>query len=439
MKATFSDIIGYQSIKEELKQIADALKNADDYAKLGVKTPRGLMLYGDPGLGKTLMATALSEESGLPVFLCRKTKSAGRFVDEITETFKKATEAAPAIVYLDDIDKFANADENHRDAEEYVTVQACIDEVKDKNVFVLATANDVRKLPRSLMRVGRFDRVIEVEAPHGEDAREIIRHYLDQKQTMDDLDYELIARIMDGRSCAELETVINEAGMYAVYDRSEKITTEHFLKACLRIVYKMNYTGDPDDYDDDDDEDYAAIRAGSTLERVAYHEAAHAVVNEVLLPGSVTLSTVCAGNDGSGGLTSYRRQGVEPGYLQCCRAVTSLAGMAVSEQVFGVCDMGSSHDLDMAFRLVKGMVGDLCSNGLGFYSFGYHESPENTRRVEEATTAEVERFYRKAKEVLAQNRAFLDAVAKRLMEKRLITCRDIEELRKTCKVVSVAL
>ena len=169
MKAMDS-IIGYTAIKHELKQISDTLKNSEFYDKLGVTAPRGLLLYGNPGVGKTLMATAIIEESGRVAFTCRKDKPNGDFIKHIKSTFDKAAESVPSIVYLDDMDKFTNGDARHPDAEEYVTVQSCIDSVKDKNVFVLATVNNIQNLPPSLRRAGRFDRIINIEAPRGKDA-----------------------------------------------------------------------------------------------------------------------------------------------------------------------------------------------------------------------------------------------------------------------------
>ena len=171
----FDRVIGYEGLKKELMQVSDGLKNTEVYEKLGVKPPRGLMLYGDPGVGKSLMAFCLIEASGRKAFVCRKDRPDGEFVNHITETFRAAKEAAPSIVFLDDMDKFANNDSNHKDSEEYVTVQSCIDTFRHAEVFVLATANDVEDLPDSLIRPGRFDRVIEVEAPAGKDAVEIVQ------------------------------------------------------------------------------------------------------------------------------------------------------------------------------------------------------------------------------------------------------------------------
>lgn len=178
----FDKIIGYKDIKAELIRLCDVLKNNEKYKALGVTPIGGLLLNGDPGVGKTLMANCFIKESGRKAFVCRKNKPDGEFVNGIKNVFTEATENAPSIVFLDDMDKFANEDNYHRNAEEYVTVQSCIDEAKGKDVFVLATTNGTNNLPDSLLRAGRFDTVINVDAPKGEDAVEIVKYYLAQKE-----------------------------------------------------------------------------------------------------------------------------------------------------------------------------------------------------------------------------------------------------------------
>ena len=161
----FDKIIGYKDVKAELFRLCDVIKNADKYKALGVAPIGGLLLDGEPGVGKTLMANCFIKESGRKAFVCRKNKPDGEFVNEIKNVFNEAAENAPSIILLDDMDKFANEDDYHRNAEEYVTVQSCIDEIKGKDVFVLATTNGTENLPRSLLRAGRFDCIINVDAP----------------------------------------------------------------------------------------------------------------------------------------------------------------------------------------------------------------------------------------------------------------------------------
>ena len=434
MKA-FDRIIGYASLKQELMQISDTLKNREFYDKLGVSAPRGLLLYGEPGVGKSLMASAVIEESGRPVFRCRKDEPNGDFVKKIKATFEKAAENAPSIVFLDDMDKFANGDENHPDAEEYVTVQSCIDETKGKEVFVLATANDTDCLPDSLQRAGRFDRTIEVEAPKGEDAIEIVAYYLKSKRFVEGVDPAVIARIMNGHSCADLETVINEAGLSAGYERAEHITMEHVLKACLRTVFEMDFHGDGQ-------EDFLRHYTDPhhMASQMVYHEAGHALVSEVLCPGSVTFVYVGSGRQKVGGVTSYfRTQGMSLLDWQKSRIVSALGGPAAMEQKFGLPDIGCSSDLDHAFDKERELLSDTCINGFSFYSRGYSESEHLKASLEQAAAAEVERYYRKAKEVISTNREFFEKLAAALAEKKLLSAVDIEKIRGEWRVVPVAV
>ena len=415
----FDKIIGYEAIKQELEQISDVLANPEAYEKIGVVSPRGLLLHGDPGVGKTLMASAVIKASGRKAFICRKDKPNGDFIKAIKSTFAEAKASAPSIVFLDDMDKFANGDEHHPDTEEYVTVQSCIDEARDKEVFVLATANDLRSLPRSLLRPGRFDRILEVECPRGKDAEAIVAHYIGKKKFVGKIDAAVIARIMDGRSCAELETVINEAGVYAGFERSETLGMEHFMRACLHTVYDIPNEVLNEPLVKADLGDPKSLRA-----RVIYHEAGHATVAEVLNPGSVTLISAFSRAGRSSGFTAYCRGGarsLESRYAQVC---TSLAGMAALEQVYGITDTGTSRDLDQAFRSIWHLVTENCTSGFSLHS-SYEDSQSLIARQEQAVTAEMERLYRKTKEILAQNRDLLDRLATLLAEKGVLTAMDI--------------
>ena len=431
----FEKIIGYSEEKKELARIADALKNREAYERLGVTAPRGLLLVGDPGLGKTLMATSLIEASGRRAFICRKDQPNGEFIRTIKSTFEEAAANAPSIGLLDDMDKFANGDENRRDAEEYVTVQSCIDEIKGQDVFVLATVNNIRTMPRSLQRAGRFDRVMTIRPPRGSDAVKIITHYLQGKRFVGDMDTELIARIMSGRSCAELETVINEAGMYAGFERSSEISMEHFMAACMKSIFDVpGHPGWDNDDDDDDDGDCVPSDNCGDVSLVAYHEAGHAVVSEILCPGSVTLISVRGDGNGVGGFTSY----ANPGNVSRVRSIErhilgSLGGMAAVELMFGIFDPGCRDDLADAFDAVRKKIADLCANGFQFYSYGSHlDSPELKARQEQIVASEVERYFRKAKDILSENREFLEKTASALARKGLLTMLDMRTIKSEC-------
>ena len=215
----FDKVIGYESIKLELRQIVDMLKNPDRYAALGAQIPKGILLYGNPGMGKTMMATALMDEAGVKTITVRRTKKDGEIVDDIVKAFDFAKANAPAIILLDDMDKFANEDEDHSDAEEYVTVQTCIDELQSKNSLVMATVNNIRKLPRSLTRAGRFDRKIHMGSPTDDEAINILQHYLEDKPVAGNIDVQDIYKMVNTSSSAEIKMVLNEAAIIAGYEQ----------------------------------------------------------------------------------------------------------------------------------------------------------------------------------------------------------------------------
>lgn len=430
----FDKIIGYSSVKKELEQIADTLKNSEIYARLGVTAPKGLLLHGEPGVGKTLMAKCLIKASGCKYYICRKNKPNGDFVKSIKETFKKVSDNAPSIVLLDDMDKFANGDERHRDEEEYVTVQSCIDEVKNKGVFVLATANNIRVLPRSLLRAGRFDRIIRIKAPEGEDAVKIVDHYLQGKPLAKEVDTSSIARILDGRSCAELETVINEAGLYAGFARCEKITMEHIMEACLRTAFGVPAQSFNDcknvciDLSDRD----------SILTHVVYHEAGHAVISEILAPDSVTLVSALNQKDETSGFTlALPLKNVNPLKRDIINILVLLGGMAAVEQKLGMSDSGNESDLMNAFELVEDLVTYKCTCGFSLHSSQGMDSENLHNRQELAAASEIERYYRKAKEIIAQNMEFYEKIASELAENKLLNTADIKRIKSGCKITAV--
>lgn len=413
----FDKIIGYEDVKAEMKIICDSMKNPDKYKKLGAAVPRGILLWGEPGIGKSLLARTFCEESGRTWFVVRKDKPDGEFVNYIKEMFDRAKEAAPSIVFLDDMDKFTNGDRNHKDAEEYVTVQTCIDNVKESDVFVISTVNDKYVLPDSLLRPGRFDKVVKMKSPEGEDAVKIVSYFLKNKQVSDDVNAREIARILDGRSCAELETIVNEAGMYAAFDNRDKISHSDLIRACLRYIYRAPQTLISDNPDE--------------VDIVACHEAGHAVVAEILDPGSVSLISVAGfGNSSANGITSiYKPEGYwKSKRLMEHRVIGILGGKAATEIVSGEVDMGSNSDINRAFDIIERFVDNVCAYGFDSFVRGDSSSIPSENR-DRMIVKEIEKYYQEAKKVLIDNRAFLDELTKELIDKQTLTGSDILRIK----------
>lgn len=423
----FDKVIGYETIKNELLQVCDMFHNRDIYEKLGAKHPRGILIYGDPGLGKTLMAKCFIAESGLKTFTVRRNKGTDDFVGEITDTFMKAKENAPAIVFLDDMDKFANEDEKHCDAEEYVAVQSGIDEVKDSDVFVLATANDIRKLPHSLTRSGRFDRKVEVKCPTAEDASEIIKHYLTSKKVSEDINLEDITMMISYSSCAELETILNEAAISAAFARHDAISMDDLIKAVLRMKYEA-----PDSY---------SKTAEADLRKVALHEAGHLVVCEVLCPGSVGLASLrTSGRDATGGFIRRCKELTRRPY----HILVYLAGKAAVELYYSeACASGCQSDISRAYKEIRTAISESGTCGLGMIDVATQRFPDTSEnmnsRNEAVVHAELERYILKARDILLKNREFLEKATDMLLAKETLLYSDVKALRESVSIVEVAV
>ena len=422
----FEKIIGYESVKQELLRVCDLLKHSEKYAALGVTMPNGLLLSGDPGLGKTTLAKCFIDASGLNAVVCRKTKGDLQFEDSIKCAFDDAVATAPSILFLDDMDKFANNDENHFDADEFVIVQSYIDEVRDKGVFVIATANNTDKLPRSLLRAGRFDIRIEVEPPKGEEARQIISYYLSQKQFVSDVDIELIGKLLDGYSCADLESVVNEAGIYAGFAGKDKIDTDDIIRACMRIIFRAP----------------AAINPHSerALTMIACHEAGHAVVAEILEPGSVNI--ISAGNYESqaGGVTSIF---TDQDYFQFVdhmenRVTMLLAGKAATEMCFGMVDTGAGYDIQRANDIGRRLVVKYAQAGFCCANRYNDESDFQSTIVDISINMMLSRLYEKARRILAENREFLTALTEAVKNSPYVIAPQIQKIKAQCRTRSAA-
>ena len=415
--SAFDKVIGYESIKMELIRYADVLKNSEKYSKLGVAPMSGILLSGRPGLGKTLLAKSFIEESGLKAFTLRKEKPNGSFVNEIKKTYVKAKENAPSIVFLDDMDKFSNSDEDQKDTEEYVTIQSCIDEFKEFKVFTLATVNNIYKLPDSLRRAGRFDETIEFIAPRGKNAESIIDYFLKQKKAVGDIDVKELALILDGRSCAELETIINKAGIYAGFANRERICQQDIIDAFVRMMYESPECISPENEGENT--------------KIAIHEAGHAVVSEVLEPGSVTLVSVCRNSWATQGVTNIHeaddyKLSIE---LHEHEVIRALGGKAATEILLGVADVGCYSDLCHAHNNVDKLVDELGTLGLDTHT-KRDSSAYICEKRDQLITSELERYYKIAKQIIVENRDFVEKLRDALLEQKTLTFRDIERIRK---------
>ena len=416
-------VIGYNSVKKELLKVLDILNNKEEYEKLGIKAPRGMLLYGVPGVGKTLIANAFIEESNRNVIVCSKSKVTDNFANYIRESFNEACKRAPSIILLDDMDKFSNEDSNKCDSEEYVTIQSCIDDKKEFDVFVVATANNISKLPYSLRRKGRFDLELEIRPPKGNESSEIIRHYLKNKQFEFNVDIDFIVKVMDEKSCAVLENVINRAAQNALVAKRKIIEKEDVIEACLNILY--------------DSIEVDHHRPKENIERVAYHEAGHALVSEMLKRDSIVLVSIKNFDSIYGGITSFYQ---DDSYWASIsnrydRIVSLLGGMAATMYKFKERDSGALSDLERAYRIAITLVTRNLVSSFDLYDVervNYHNSNFSVFKQNKTYSKIVKKCYKKAMKIIKKNSKLLDKLAMSLMEKEVLISSDIKAILEGC-------
>lgn len=417
--SAFDNIIGYNKEKQILMQLCDISRNKSKYDALGIRLPQGILLHGEPGVGKTLMATALIEEMGRKSYVCRKDQSNGSFIDTVSDIFEQAKEHAPSVILLDDLDKFP-ADTDTRNPEELIAVQSGIDSIKGCDVFVIATANNLRVLPVSLRRAGRFDRIMEVHAPDRKESVEIIRHYLADKVVAEDVEAEEIARMLQGESCAALESVLNTAGIYAGYENAPKIARMHVMRAILQVVF--------------DAEESESEMSQSLQQEIAFHEAGHAATALTYDPQSVGVISIRSSKDGTHGITQLIMADEYFQSYQCMRerVITLLAGKAAVELKFGRVDVGAVSDIERALKIINrfvtkyGVCGlDLCSCEDNFR----FEASVQANRILTESGAMLSRLYAEAKSVLHANWTLVEQLADELMRKQTLYRKDIEAVQ----------
>lgn len=410
----FDKIFGYELEKQEMLRLCDVLCNRKKYEALGITLPKAILLYGEPGLGKTLMAKAFIAETGRKVFHCKKNKSNGEFVDEIKKTFEEAINNAPSIIFFDDMDKFAE-DNLQQDCnkEEFVAIQTGLEEISNKDVFVIATANDIYYLPESLLRAGRFGKKLLFSSPSFDDSVKIIRHYLASKRVAANVSPDSLAHILSGHSCAMLENVINEAGIYAAYSNAPEITLSHIREALSTVMIER--TPLPKD--------------APNKPIIAYHEAGHAVAN---LLAHRDVSSLAIGKCGQGGcsvgICAAAKNNLSSFEEVEARILVKLAGKASSELQFGKVDIGVEKDIEDAMEIIKNNLQQLVTYGFEYcLTEKYYDglSLHQLDKNQEKAVCLLEEYYNKAKALLEAHKDLLDAIANELLEKEFLIYDDI--------------
>ncbi len=426
IRREFDCIVGYETIKDDLVRICDTIRNRGHYEQLGAEIPRGLLICGVPGVGKTTMAECMIRACGRPAVRLRKSASGDKFIDSIKEAFAEAADREPSILFLDDVDKFAEEtpvvmyDDDDEvscgTSTEYAVLQTCMDGIAGRDIFVIATANRDRNLPDSLIRPGRFDRVRKVYAPGVHDAEMILDKYLGEKKLAADVDYRRLAVLMSGASCSRIEALANDAGLIAGYERAPEISMDHIARAYLRW-WTFRKTED--------------LTPEEKL-RVAYHEAGHVVMMERLMPGIIDV--VCAKRGAGMAFYDEYIDGLLLGInddRNRMAALKYLGGRAAIEEVYGEIDDMSEDDVAAAHFYMSDAVTCGYDGHMDlFQKMSSRASSEATlEMIEEAVSVELVSLYREALAVMREDRAFLDRLARALSLNEYLLADDIARLK----------
>lgn len=414
----FTNIAGYDGLKNDSKFILDFLKKPDSYEKIGARLPNGILFYGPPGTGKTLMAKAIAGEASVPFYKVNGSDFVELYVGlgarRVRKLYKTARETAPCIVFIDEIDSIGSARGNHRgSSEDDKTLTALLNELDGfsaKNgVITIAATNRLEDLDPALVRPGRFDRQVSVPLPNKEERKDILDLYAKGKKMSSDISIQKLADKTIDFSPSELENLLNEAAIKAVTRGGNVIEQQDIDDSYLKIIIKGDKKED---------------KSQTENERkvIAYHEAGHAVVGHVLGKPILEVSVIGT-TSGAGGYTlSQPKEGLRS-KQDMKNEIKELYGGRAGEMIIaGDSDeitVGAMSDIKQATKIIDSLITVLGLNGtlINLEELGIGRPTDDI--IDQAKKISDEMFAETV-DILKKNRKKLDAVANMLLEKSLI-------------------
>lgn len=437
----FSDVAGEDEAKESLAEIVDYLHNPDKYREIGASMPKGVLLVGPPGTGKTMLAKAVAGEASVPFFSMSGSEFVEMFVgmgaSKVRDLFKQAKEKAPCIVFIDEIDAIGKKRDGQigGNDEREQTLNQLLTEMDgfegNTGVVILAATNRPESLDPALTRPGRFDRRVPVELPDLKGRDEILKVHARKIKVAPNLDYVQIARMASGASGAELANIVNEAALRAVRD-GRQFATQADLEESIEVVIagyqKKN-----------------AILTDKEKWTVSYHEIGHALVAAKQTNSApVQKITIIPRTSGALGYTMQVEEGNH--YLMTKEEIenkiaTYTGGRAAEEVVFGTSSTGASNDIEQATKLARAMITrygmskdfdmvamETVSNQYLGGDTSLACSVETQAEIDKQVIALIKKQHEKAAAILMDNREKLDELAKHLYEKETITGDEFMEI-----------
>jgi len=434
---TFKDVGGADEAITELQEIIQFLKTPDQFARLGGRIPKGVLLVGPPGTGKTLLAKACAGEAGVPFFETGGSEFVEMFVGvgaaRVRDLFEQARKTAPAIIFIDEIDAIgqsrAGATRLGGNDEREQTLNQLLSEIdgfkteQGKPVIIMAATNRPEVLDPALLRAGRFDRQITVSAPDLTGRLQILRIHTKSIKLSPDFDLDRAARITPGFSGADLENVVNESALLAARRNASAVTIQDFEAGIERVVAGL--------------EKKSRVMNDQERTTVAYHESGHALVAE-LVPHADPVAKVSIVPHGRGALGYTMQMPTEDRYLLTReeledRLAVMLGGRAAEQVIFGVISTGASDDIQRASDLARRMVMEFgMSDKLGTVRYATQQyqflsgdssasaSPDTLKIIDEEVQRIITEQYDRAQTLLRDHRAALETVTQQLLKTETI-------------------
>ncbi|MDC1434445.1 ATP-dependent zinc metalloprotease FtsH, partial [Flavobacteriaceae bacterium] len=437
---TFKDVAGLEGAKEEVQEIVDFLKHPQKYTILGGKIPKGALLVGQPGTGKTLLAKAVAGEANVPFFSLSGSDFVEMFVgvgaSRVRDLFKQAKDKSPAIIFIDEIDAIGRArgksNMTGSNDERENTLNQLLTEMDgfgtNTNVIVLAATNRADVLDKALMRAGRFDRQIYVDLPDVRERKEIFKVHLKPLKTTKTLDIEFLSKQTPGFSGADIANVCNEAALIAARKNKKSVGKQDFLDAVDRIIGGL--------------EKKNKIITQEEKKTIAFHEAGHAMVSWLLEFAAPLVKVTIVPRGQSLGAAWYlpeERMIVRTEQMldEMC---ATLGGRAAEKVIFDKISTGALSDLEKVTRQAKAMVtvyglneeiGNVTyydSSVQNDYNFSKPYSEETAQVIDKEISKIIELQYKRACKLVEDNQDKLTALANRLLEKEVIFKDDLVKI-----------
>ena len=451
-KVTFGDVAGNESAKQDLAEIVDFLKEPKKYEKLGAKIPRGVLLAGEPGTGKTLMARAVAGEASVPFFSISGSEFAEMFVgvgaSRVRDLFAKAKKNAPSIIFIDEIDAVAHKRDARGGAgrEDEQTLNQILVEMdgfdNDSGVIVIAATNRVDMLDKALLRPGRFDRHVNVALPERKDRLEILKVHFKNKPAAKNVDLDALAAKTAGSSGADLANIANEAAITAAREGHKEITGSDLTEAFERVAIGP--------------ERKSKVMNEHERKVTAYHEAGHAIVGHVLPDSDPVHKVTIIPRGHTGGVTWFlppEDRSYKSIYELKDILARAMGGRIAEKIIFGddAVTTGASSDLKHVAELSKGMIIEegmgnqtrnlVYPNGdTGYYTIATSKpySEKTAELIDQEVKGLSDEAATRAEAVLRANRPVLDQLAEALLQHETLEENQLEPILKSAKLPAAA-